>query len=254
MLIFYRIVPWISSAIIAVGFLAMWRFQSQIFLIFIALCAVIAFLYWVFVDIAKTQYGFWHFLFSALCLLFSGFLFLIFFEENLSAYVLTAIVTLLHFAFAETAFFYFHQPSKYRINTIERISGVLYVMSNFFFMSAMFGFLILVHLPLWLLSPVVFIYALFIIYGMLWVSKINRSRGVPYALSGAFAFTQIFVALSFLPVAHTTNSAFMTVFLYLFLGLSRADFLDRLTKSVFIRYFLAAVVIVGCIILIAKWV
>lgn len=254
MLIFYRLTSWLLAAITAVGFLMMWKFQSHVFLIFLAMVVPTVFLYCKFIDLPKKQYGFWHFLCTALCLLISGALFFLFFESKQSAYVLTAALTLLHFSFAETAFFYFHQPSRYRVNTIERISVALYIVSAFLFMSAMFGFLILVHLPLWLLAPIVFLFAAFIIYGTLWVSKINRSRGIPYALSGAFIFMQLFVALSFLPVAHTTNSALLAAFLYLFLGLSRADFLDRLTKSVFLRYILASAVIIGSILITAKWV
>lgn len=242
------------AAITTVGFFLVMRFPSLLFWIFAAMILLMAFLYGQLVDLSKKTYGFWHFLCTSLGMIISGALFFLFFESTQTMYLLIVILTLLHLIFAEHIFLYFHQSSRYKAYTIERVSVVIYVVTAFLFTSAMFGFLILLHLPLWFLAPIVFLFATFVIYGTLWVSKIKRSRGIPYALSGGFIFMQLFVVLSFLPIAHTTNAAVLAAFLYLFLGLSRASFLDRLTKSVFLRYLLLTIIVVGSMLLTTQWV
>ena len=64
----------------------------------------------------------------------------------------------------------------------------------------------------------------------------------------------LFLALSFLPVGHTTNAVLMASFLYFFLGVSRADFMGRLTRRVFLRYLFFTIVMVATVLSTTTWV
>jgi len=73
------------------------------------------------------------------------------------------------------------------------------------------------------------------------------------AIAGAIVMTEIYIALAMLPTSFVTNAAAFAVFLYLFLGLSRARVLDTLTKPVLRRYLATGVFLLAVIFGTATW-
>lgn len=254
MLVFYRAIPWLVSLLSLGGFILVMRNPALFAGVFAVLVILTVFFYTHLIDTQKHDFGFWNFLLTPTLLLVSSFAFFLFLEGAVGMYVLAGIVSVLQLIYGEHLFFYFHQPSRYRVYTIERVSLVVSVSTVFLLSSALFGLLILVQVPLWILAPLFFLVATLVVYGTLWVSKVDAKRAPPYALVGAVLLTQMFIVLSFLPVAHTTNAAVLTTFLYLFLGLSRADFMGRLTRAVFLRYLFFTIVVSAIILITTKWV
>ena len=254
MLVFYRSISWILGFACAGAFFLVARDASLFAPLFGLLFLLLIFLYTQLIDLPKHDFGFWHFLFTPLLLFISCGLFFLFLENFQAMVVLGGVLGVLELIYGEHLFYYFHQPSEYRVYTIERVSLILSVVTTFLLSSALFGLLILVHVPLWMLAPAFFLFATFMVYSTLWVSKVDSDRSSSYSLVGGLLLTQIFIALSFLPVAHTTNAALLAVFLYFFLGMSRADFMKRLTRRVFLRYLFFTVIVLTIILVTTKWV
>ncbi len=164
------------------------------------------------------------------------------------------LATLLVLAFAEHVFLFFHQQARYRVLSLERISLLIHLCAHFLFAESLYAFLLLVHTPLWILALVYFVLSFFFTNSMLWVSKVERGRAFPYAISGAVVLTEFFVALSFLPSGHGTNAGILTIFLYVFFGLSRSQFMGVLTRSIFLRYLAAGLGLLLLILLSSRWI
>jgi len=254
MLIFLRSIPWMIGVACAGGFFLVTRDVSLFVPVVLTLFVLLGFFYARLIDLPRNDFGFWNFFLVPMVLLLASVFFFIFLEEPRSMLLLGGVLTVLELIYAEHLFAYFHQPSRYRVYTIERISLVLSVVTSFLMASSLFGLLILLQLPLWMIAPVFFLFSTFMVYGVLWVSKVDSARSATSSLLGGIVLTEVFIALSFLPVAHTTGAGLLTVFLYFFLGMSRADFMDRLTRQVFLRYLFFTFVVLAVILLTAKWV
>ena len=76
----------------------------------------------------------------------------------------------------------------------------------------------------------------------------------PYALATAVLITELFAAISFLPTGFYTNAAFLTLAVYVLLGLSRADALHKLSKEVLRRYLTLFLVLTTIIALTSQWI
>lgn len=155
--------------------------------------------------------------------------------------------------FAEYIFQYTHLPSQYQPYSIEYLTLLLNVLTIFFLSSVAYGVHLLIQAPLWLLSAVFFLLSFFILYGTLWVSKADDRRSKPYALAGSILTTEFFVTLAFLPSSLYTNAALISLFFYLFLGLTRAQVHHKLTARVARRYLGIAAVLLLAILLSADW-
>lgn len=254
MLIFYRSIPALAGLLTAAAFWAVIGNPKWFLSAMGILLAALAFLYARLVDLPKRDFGFWNFFLTPLLLVLAGAAFFAFLEMPIAMVVLLGVVSTLQLAYAEHLFYYFHRPSEYRVYTIERISFILSMVVVFLLSSALFGLLILVNVPLWALAPAFFLVAVFLVYTLLWVSKVDPVRASPYAVAGGLLLTQIFIALSFLPVGHMTSGAFLTACFYFFLGVSRADFMGRLTRPVFLRYLFFTLLMLVLILSTTKWV
>ena len=90
--------------------------------------------------------------------------------------------------------------------------------------------------------------------GVFWVSKIESAVSTRFAVSGAIILTELYMALSQLPTSYIANAAAFTVMLYLFLGLSRAQVLEKLSKPVMQRYVFISIVLLIVIFGTARWI
>ncbi|HBL39780.1 TPA: hypothetical protein DDZ10_03870 [Candidatus Uhrbacteria bacterium] len=254
MLIFYRFIPFLAGLLCAAA-LGLAIVAPDWFLPAMgALLLALAFLYARLIDLPKHDFGFWNFLLTPLLFTLSAGFFFVFLEDASSMFILLGVLAALHLIYAEHLFYYFHRPSEYRVYTIERVSLVLSIATMFLLSSSLFGLMIFVQVPLWALAPIFFLTAVFTVYAVLWVSKMDPNRGSLYAIVLGLLLTELFLALSFLPVGHTTNAVLMASFLYFFLGVSRADFMGRLTRRVFLRYLFFTIVMVATVLSTTTWV
>lgn len=203
---------------------------------------------------SKREFSFWYLVGMPAVFFSSAAGMSMFFETRLDRLLLALVVAILLFLFAEHIFHYVHLPVNYLAYGIEHLSLVLNVLTMFFLAATAFGFQMFLHLPLFLTSAAFFCVSAFVIYGTLWVSKVEHTHGWRFALSGAVLTTELFMVVSFLPTGFYTNAALLALFFYLFLGLSRARFTDQLTSVLVRRYVVIAVILFATVLGTAQWV
>ena len=157
------------------------------------------------------------------------------------------------FFYIEHLFHYLHLPTRYQAYTLEHLSLVLNILTIYFISVVGFGARMFLSIPLWFACVVFFLVAFFVIFDMLWVSKVEAKMAWPYAIAGTVLATEIFAAVSFLPTGFYVNAAILAVFFYLFLGLTRAHFLDALTHTLVRRYLAIASFLFVIIMGTAQW-
>ncbi len=199
------------------------------------------------------SFQFWNLVGVPLTFIASGFGLFLFLEQPVERLTLGIVVSLFVFFFAEHVFTYMYLPAAYPAYAIEHLSLVLNVLSIFFAGAAGFGTRLFLQAPLYVLAPGFFLLALFIVYGTLWVSKVESRAAFPYAFAGALLMTELFSVVSFLPTGLYTDAAVLTLCLYLFLGVTRAHFLDKLSRTVVRRYLFTGAALVAAVFGTAQW-
>ena len=200
------------------------------------------------------RFSFWVFFGTPVFFVLSSVFFFLFLENDLTKGLLAIFVTFGAWLYAENIFAFYHLPSAYQPYSLEYLSLVLYVASAFFFTSGSYGAQLFLLLPIWVPAIAVFWTVLAATVGVFWVSKVAQEQGILFAFSGAVLLTEIYMILAALPTSFIVNAAAFSVFLYMFLGLSRAHVLDKLTKQVLQRYLIVGTVLLVTIFLTAKWV
>lgn len=197
--------------------------------------------------------AFWVFLCTPMVLWLSSMVFFFFLEDMTSKWIVAAAVSTLISLYAENCFAFYHLPSAYQAYALENLSLVIYVLSAFFFTSGAFGAQLFLLLPTWIPMILVFISVLFATTAVFWVSKIGFETGRPYAIIGAILFAELYATLAMLPTSFVTNAAVFAVFLYLFLMISRANVLERITRGMIFRTLGFVGVMLLIILFSARW-
>ncbi len=254
MLILHRFTPFTIALAAAAGFFSILVFPSFALLL-MPLTIVAAFL--LLARLARWQMRdvhVWVLIGTPLLLLVSAMSMLLFLESDLTKIVLAVSTTLLMFFFSEHLFTYLHLPATYQLNAIEHVSLVMNLVSLFFLSGALFGFRLFLQFPLYGLISVFFLAVLFILSSTLWVCKIEADRLMPYALGGSLIATELFLALAYLPSGYAPNAALLTLSVYLYLGITRAHFLQKLSPLVVRRYAMVAVALAAGVVVTSHWV
>ncbi len=253
MILLHRLTPFALALAVAVGFAALivsplpWLYPA------IACFALVPLLLGRLLLWEFRRPAFWVFIGTPCLLVLSSMFFFLFLESIPAKWMLAALVTGAVGLYAENLFAFYHMPSAYQAYALEYLSLVLYVASGFFFTSGAYGSQLFLLLPVWVPALAVFVAVLFATIAVFWVSKVGFETGLVFAIAGAIVMTEIYIALAMLPTSFVTNAAAFAVFLYLFLGLSRARVLDTLTKPVLRRYLATGVFLLAVIFGTATW-
>ena len=253
MILLYRITPFFIGLVSALGFFGL-NFSWIHPAILIPICLLLVVLF--FARLLKWQintFSFWFFLGTPCVFFAASFSIYLLTEDILSRILLGVFCSLLLMLFSEYVFQYIHLPSKYQPFSLEYLTLILNVLSIFFFTSLGFAARILLQAPLILLAGIAFALMYFLVYGTLWVSKAETFRSHYYSALGSILLTEFFVALTFLPPGFYTNAAFLTVFSYVFLGLTRSQAIHKLGKDVILRYCITATILLIYIGMSSQW-
>ncbi len=254
MILLHRISSAVVGALVTFGFLAIFlHWLNPIFSIALTVTLLSLVLARLVGGSVKT-FEFWHLLGTPVLFVLSGFGAMLLLESSSIKIVLAVLVTALLVLFVEHVFSYIHLPVNYQPFTLEYLSQLLHILSVFFISTLGFGLTLFLQTPLWLLSPIFFGILLFIVYGTLWAGKIEARRALPYAFAGAALTTEMFMALSFLPTGFYSNAAFLALGVYVFLGLSRAHALHKLSSPVLKRYSILFFLLTFIIAATSQWV
>jgi len=254
MLVFFRAIPYAVALVVSLGFVWMiwqpawfWIGAVVAWIFCLYLCARLVSFDW-----REKTYRF--FLLTPVLFLASSlgvFLFLESFWLQIALGIVTAACL---FFFTEQVFYYLHLPVRYQAYTIEHLSLVLHVLVLYFCASIGFGLQLFLQIPLWLIAPVIFLLMCYMLAATFWVSKIEHDLVRSTVIAGAVLITEFFLALSLLPSGLYVNAAILTIFFYLFLGLTRAHFFENLSRIFLRRYLLIACGLLVLIVGTAQWV
>lgn len=254
MILLYRLTSFAVSLVAALGFLLMLISSIHPYLIVVLTSALVALLLARLLQWHIRTFQFWHLLGTPFLFLLSSFGPFFLLESVISKVVLAVCVVGILFLFVEHVFSFTHLPVAYQPFTLEYLTGVLHILSVFFLSVLGFGLSLFLQTPLWMLSLIFFLILVFIVYGTLWVGKVDPHRARPYAFAGAVLMSELFAALSFLPTGFYSNAAFLALGVYVFLGLSRAHALHKLSKEVLRRYLIVFVVLILVITFTSQWI
>lgn len=255
MILIHRVTPFFIGLASALGFAAVFMLGWNPLAVMASAVLLVALLFSRLVGFQPRTFQFWMLTGTPVLFLVSSFGLLLFMENFPAQVVLAAVVSLFVFFFAEHVFSYVHLPANYETYAIEHLSLVLNVASVFFVSVVAFGTRIFLtaYAPLWLLSVLFFVVSLFVIFGTLWASKVDVSQARLYAACGALLVTEIFLTVTYLPTGFYTNAALIALTAYLFLGLTRARFVESLSKSTVRRYVATGVFLLVTILGTARW-
>lgn len=215
---------------------------------------VIALLYARLLKWEFNRFPFWVFFSTPLFYFISAIAFFLFLESVTAQYIVGIAAALGMWLYAENLFTFYYLPGSYQPYALEYLSLSMYVISSFFFMSAAYAAQLFLQLPVWIPAGAVFWVVLASTVGVFWVSKIGYDTSLRFALAGAIMMTQVYIALALLPISFLANAAVFSIFLYLYLGLTRAHVLDKLTLPILQRYLAVGFVLTILVFLTSRWV
>ncbi len=255
MILLHRITPFFIGLSAALGFASMLVLYTQPLLTMLLTIIVVGLLLTRLVGFAPRQFQYWMLFGTPMLFLISSDGLMLFLERSFAQIVLAVTVSLFLFFFSEHVFSYVHAPVNYEAYAIEHLSLVLNVASVFFVSVTAFGTRIFLptYAPIPALTILFFLIALFVMYGTLWASKVDLRQARLFAFCGALLVTELFLTVTYLPTGFYTNAALIALTVYLFVGLTRAHFVEKLSPSLIRRYAVSAVLLLGCIVGTAKW-
>lgn len=254
MVLIHRLTPFTIGVCSAIAFLAAILHWVPVAVAF-AVLLILPFL--LFARLCQWQvrsFQFWYLCGTPVLFLAAAFGFLLLLEHSAARFVLVGISSASVFIFAELIFSYIHLPVSYVPYSIEHASLPLNLLSIFFLAAFAFGTNTLIHASLPLLCVVFAVMTMYIVYGTLWVSKVSVEQALPYAVAGTVLATQLFAVLSFLPTGFYTNATLLALYFYVFLGMTRARSLQKLSRTVARRYVGFGVALMIFILTTARWV
>lgn len=200
------------------------------------------------------RFVFWVFLLLPFFLIASALLFFFFLESEFLKVILGTVVTLALWLYAEGVFTFYHVPASYQAYTLEYLSLVFSILSAFFFTSGLYAMGLFMQLPIWIPALAVFVFTFLTSLTVLWVSKVTIPVAIRFAVVGAILAVESYCVFSLLPTSFLSNAAGFAVCLYVFLGLSRAQALDALSKIVLVRYISVGGTLLLIIFASARWI
>jgi hypothetical protein len=182
------------------------------------------------------SWSFWIFFATPVAFLMGSVFFFFFLEAFFVKWMIALLVTAVLWMYLENLFTFYYLPGAYQPYSLEYLSLSMYLLFVFFFASGMYAAQIFLSLPIIIPFLALFWIVLCASICMFWVSKVNAQISLPYAIIGAIGFSQLYVALGFLPVSFIVNAAALTLCYYVYLGLVRAHVLEELSALVVRRY------------------
>ncbi len=253
MILLHRLTPFVLGLLLAASFSLLVYFPAwavQIMAVSLLLAALI---------LARlnnwriTTYEFFSFVGTPWLLIASSYGLFLFFENSIAKIALAIVVSLGVFIYAEHLFSFVHLPARYRPNSLEHLSLLVNVLIVFFLAATFFGLVLFLQVPYWLLIWVFLGLNFFVVYNILWVSKIEHTRALVYALGGAIIISEFFLVLAYLPSSFYTSAAILATFFYVYQGICRAHLLEKLNRPVVMRYLTLGAVLLVLVFSSGQW-
>ncbi len=193
------------------------------------------------------------FLLSPFILFISSFVFVLFAENILLIRLVCAITAILLFLTIDQTLNYFYFSTKYQPYTLENLALFNNIISFFYFSSAIFSALIFLRIMLLLAVGLIYLVGFLLVFQIFWASKIEWSKSKIFCFIVPLMLTEIFIALTYLPLSFYVNALLLSTAFYFFVGLSRLFAQGNLNKRSVIIYSTIATISNILILITAQW-
>lgn len=254
MLLLHRLTPFAFAFLIALSLgttsfyplLAPWILPIMLVVCFF-LCARLA-------DFRWRDKAFWGLIAAPTLFLFGATLLFLLADRGSVRLLIVLATSFLAYFYAEHLFRFIHLPAVYQAHGLQNTGGVMSILTIFYLSASAYALMSFVRLPLLLLSSALFVWLAISAASALWIAHVPRERAFTFALAAAIMFTQLFVAVSFLPTSFMTSGALIAVLYYMFMGLSRAHVQAKLGRKVIRRYVGIGFCMLLALLITAQWI
>ena len=196
----------------------------------------------------------WHVALTPAIFILAVSVFMLFLEVSWMYPILAVASGLFLFFFAEHLFRFIYLSGVYQPYALEHTSLVLHIASMYFMAASFFGLQTFLQFPVWALAIGFCVVAGVMTYETFWISKIRDKSALKIALVGALALTELFVAFALLPSSFYVNAAIVATCFYVFLGVVRASYLHKLSRTVLNRYVITGGALLVILLVTAQWI
>lgn len=253
MLLIHRLTPFAIGVVIAVGFILTATYPLSAPWLLPAMFVLAVALIWRLAEFKVKDSQRWALTATPIFFLLSAIGLFVLVEDGVARTAIAIVTTVLTFLYAEHLFRFVHLPAVYQAYGLQNIASVMIVLTFFLFASAGEALATFVRPPLPLSALGIFFLVFVSTYNAFWTAKAPRDRALTYALAGAILFTELFVAVSFFPTAFLTEGALLTILYYVYIGLSRAHVLAKLSRVVIRNYVGVAALVLLALLATASW-
>lgn len=170
---------------------------------------------------------YWYFSITPNLLLINDYLLVLFAQSSIIRHSLIIFSVLALWLYFENIFLYYHQPSHYQPYSNENISRNYNLISVFTFSVSLYGYLVLLNIPIFLLSVLLVIFIALIARQSMWSNKIESQDQYLYITILCLIMFEFFWGLSFLPISFYVMGFILTLIYYLLFELFKDKLLDN---------------------------
>ncbi|HEX9664894.1 MAG TPA: hypothetical protein VGA49_03680 [Patescibacteria group bacterium] len=227
MLLLKRILPVLTPTAVFLGFEyifvnadSFWRVVVLIYILLILSVIIIVYN-------KITLSAAWVYLINPILLVSSALLFVILLESSLLRHLILAATVLILGSILNNIFIYLHQTHRYQAYSFESLIDYSNLIVAFLFFSSFYFLTIFLNILIWQLFILAFIIIALLSYQLIWSNKIDLKRGAVYVFINSLVLSQLFWAISFLPIGYLASGLILTLIFYMISGMSKLTLLDR---------------------------
>lgn len=184
---------------------------------------------------------------------FASFWFAMFLSRPLFYHVFAVVIAAIFWIYFEQALLFFYYSLKYYPHTLENFSYYIGLLSFFFLMSGLYGFMILLHTDTWILVMIAAAGVFMISFEIFWNQKIEWRESWLFNLIIGLIIVELFVGISFLPSGYYVNAGILALLYYLLVGLSKASLSGYMTRRNILIHTLIAGIGLLLLLFTAQW-
>lgn len=194
---------------------------------------------------------FWNFIPGPIIFLWSAVLLLLFFENVFFKHFFILGVSVYIIFYFENLFYYLIADKEEGEESFLRATNMMNVVSVFFLASGLYGIKTFIHLPIWILLIVFFIFSSGLIYVSLWIINQKFRKIIWEVFIPALIISEIFLVIHFLPIGFYAAGASVGIIYYSMAGIL-INFLKK-DEIPYKRYLVTGLILLIMVVLTARW-
>jgi hypothetical protein len=198
---------------------------------------------------------YWYFSLTPALLLLNIYLLILFVQNAMFRQTLLVFAVLVLILYFENIFLYYYWPAKYQPYSIENMSRNYNLISVFMFSVCLYGYLILLDIPIFLLSIILVLFIMLVAKQSMWSNKIENAHSTIYIVILSLIIFEFFWALAFLPISFYVNGFILTLIYYLLFEIFKDKLIDNsLDRRLIVRVIVIFVICLAAALISSRWI